>query len=112
MKRTSIFKRLIALVFALTVVYTVSVKEVHYLFSQHQVHEHCENHLHSDEHQEDCSVCKFDISLFTDVLYTETCINHEFLSYSKNRDYHSVLYSFSVLNISLRGPPALAWLLG
>lgn len=106
MKRTSLFKRLLALVFAVAVVYTVSVKEVHYLFSQHQVHEHCENHLHSDEHQEDCSVCKFDIAAFTDQLYT---YHHTVQISDKAETVSLYLSPFTVScfsSVTLRGPPA------
>ncbi|MBL0310062.1 MAG: hypothetical protein IPP77_10400 [Bacteroidetes bacterium] len=63
MKRLSIFRLCLSLSFTLVVMTTVSFHEVHYLFTHHAEHEHCENHLHANDHNH-CSVCKFDVSVF------------------------------------------------
>lgn len=108
MKRTSLIHKILALVFSFTVLYTVSVREVHYLFAQHEAHEHCENHLHDAAHQEHCSVCKFDIAAFTDeVLVAETSVspssNNELVSF-----YQSSVTVSQHSSATLRGPPAFA----
>jgi hypothetical protein len=108
MKRISLIHKILALVFSFTVLYTVSVREVHYLFAQHEAHEHCENHLHDATHQEHCSVCKFDIAAFTDKI----SVAEPSVSLSSNNKpvcfYKSPVtvsqYSFA----ALRGPPAIA----
>jgi hypothetical protein len=108
MNRTSLFRKLLSLVFAAAVVFTVSVREVHYLFAQHEVHEHCENHLHSDNHHEDCSVCKFDISGFTDeVVFSSTTVVSFFIIKS-DCFYQTPITDSRTISIALRGPPALA----
>ncbi|MFN8287936.1 MAG: hypothetical protein U0V74_14360 [Chitinophagales bacterium] len=68
MFKRSLLRSIFSVVFAFTVLFTVSVKEVHYLFASHEAHEHCDNHIHpADEHGE-CAVCKFDIAFFTDAI--------------------------------------------
>ena len=110
MKRNSIFRKILSIAFAAAIVFTVSVREIHYLFShQHQsITEHCENHLHdASHHHDDCSVCKFDVSLFTDVLVAG---NSSFIAFGEQFAirYHSPALQSSVLTLTLRGPPALA----
>jgi hypothetical protein len=106
MKRASLFNKFFAVVFAAIVVFTVSVREVHYLFNQHEAHEHCENHLHNSNHHQDCSACKFDVSIFTDnVFFLDNspifCFEKKRIDYKQSLNLH-----FSFFNLSLRGPPA------
>ena len=108
MKYISLFRKILSIAFAVAVVYTVSVREVHYLFSQHEAHEHCENHLHDASHHEDCSVCKFDIASFTDVVFTANDSPLKFLSKEVACMYQLTITNSLLSFPSLRGPPALA----
>lgn len=108
MKRTSLFRKILSVVFAATIVFTVSVREVHYLFSQHEAHEHCENHLHDSTHHEDCSVCKFDLSIFSDEILPSD--NTKAIVFASQVDDWSQVFNLQsqISSVTLRGPPALA----
>ncbi len=108
MKCISLFRKILSAAFAVTIVYTVSVREVHYLFAQHEAHEHCENHLHDASHHEDCSVCKFDIAAFGDEVFTAYNSPLVFAEVKWIDDYRSFNLQSSIFYLSLRGPPALA----
>ena len=108
MKRNSFFRKIIAVAFATTIVFTVSVREVHYLFSQHEAHEHCENHLHATDHHNDCSVCKFDISVFSDAIVSQFFSNSIFSQAGGHWLYQSPITNSLITFVSLRGPPSLA----
>ncbi len=108
MKRTSILRKLLAALFGMAVVFTVSVREVHYLFSQNHVHEHCENHLHASDEHTHCAVCKFDISLFTDEVSHVQVASPETYPAQPAAAYSSVVLYSSVCANALRGPPATA----
>ena len=108
MKRISLFRKILSVAFAAAIVYTVSVREVHYLFSQHEAHEHCENHLHDASHHEDCAVCKFDIATFTDAVFTVSTSALAFTEAKWVDNYQPFNLQSSTFNLSLRGPPSLA----
>ena len=108
MKRISLFRKILSVAFAVAIVYTVSVREVHYLFSQHEAHEHCENHLHDASHHEDCAVCKFDIATFTDEVFTVYNSALAFVSEEAIGIYQSQVTNSLISFPSLRGPPSLA----
>lgn len=108
MKGKQIFRKLFSALFTAAVLFTVSVREVHYLFAHHDAHEHCENHLHSADEHKHCIACKFDAELFTDVIeHTRLAIPtgypHKFTD-----SYHSAVLYKPVLANALRGPPAIA----
>ena len=105
MKRTSLLNKIFSVAFAVTVMFTVSVREVHYLFSQHEAHERCENHLHNSNHQEDCSICKFDVSIFTDTVFSFDNSAIAWLEKSLVVHKQSLNLQSSTLNLLLRGPP-------
>ncbi len=107
MKRLSLFRKILSVAFAAAIVYTVSVREVHYLFSQHEAHEHCENHLHDASHHEDCAVCKFDIATFTDEVFTVYNSPLVFTIAEVVGIYQSPFTNSLISFPSLRGPPAL-----
>ena len=106
MKCANLVKKIFAFVFAAIVLFTVSVHETHYLFSEHHsVNEHCENHLHKNDGHADCAVCKFDISLFTDCISFHRLNKPEFFDNNFSCAYQSVIFSSEVSSITLRGPP-------
>jgi hypothetical protein len=108
MKRRSIIKSFLSALFALIVLLTVNVHEVHYLFLQHEAHEHCENHLHSADEHDHCRVCKFDVSFFTDVIFgsNNAIPTASVEKYSGTGQFFNLQASF--FNLFLRGPPSLA----
>ena len=108
MKRDSLFRKILSVAFAAAIVFTVSVREVHYLFSQHEAHEHCENHLHQTDHHKDCSVCKFDISVFSDEIFFQIFSKSIFSQSSGHWLYQSPTTNSLITFVSLRGPPSLA----
>lgn len=108
MKSTSIIRKVLAAMFGMAVVFTVSVREVHYLFAQNHVHEHCENHLHAADEHAHCAVCKFDISLFTDEVSHVQVATPETYPAQPAAVYHSVVLYSSINANGLRGPPAVA----
>lgn len=108
MKRNCVLKSLFAFVLTTIVLFTVSVRDTHYLFSEHHaVNEHCDNHLHGQDEYSHCSVCKFDVSLFTDEVFTP---DNSPLVFDEARlfdKYQSCNLQSSIVNLSLRGPPVL-----
>jgi|ERR1043165_3487407 hypothetical protein len=109
MKRRNLIQKTFALALTVMVLFTVSVRETHYLFSDHHsIDEHCENHLHSADNHADCSVCKFDISLFTDAVFKPSIAGASFSIQTSVSFYSPVTLSDTFLSNSLRGPPALA----
>ena len=110
MKRTFLFRKILSVAFATAIVFTVSVRETHYLFSHtyQEIHEHCENHLHDSSHSHsDCNVCKFDVSLFTDAIVSNSFT--QFVSVIENLTEYYQFFKLqkSALTLSLRGPPVL-----
>ncbi len=70
MRLKAILRYFFAAFFSVSVLFTVSVKELHYLFAAHEeLHEKCDNHIHPADEHSDCAVCKFDLSCFTDVVH-------------------------------------------
>lgn len=87
----------------------VSLHEVHYLFSEHHLHEHCgEQHLHAADEHGHCPVCKFDISLFTDELAQPVFIHAQPSSFAYTYTYQSVILYKQLTAHALRGPPVVA----
>ncbi|MES2622602.1 MAG: hypothetical protein V4615_17265 [Bacteroidota bacterium] len=109
MKRSNVLLKAFSFAFAAIVLFTVSVHETHYLFAEHHAaHEHCENHLHTEDSHSDCSVCKFDVSFFTDhISYPQ--FNHPHVT---RQDIPCIYLSpaLSIRNFanSLRGPPSIS----
>lgn len=108
MKRTSILRKALAVIFGIAVVTIVSVREVHYLFSQSHIHEHCENHLHGAEEHNHCAACKFDISLFTDEVPQPPVLTAVSYHSTPIVVYQSVILYSTVRANTLRGPPVAA----
>lgn len=107
MKRTSLFRKILSVVFAAAIVFTVSVREVHYLFVQHAIQEHCQNHLHSGSYHDDCAICHFDVSAFTDSVFST---DNSPLPFTEDRFFDYCQFfnlQSSAFNLSLRGPPAM-----
>ncbi|HLP18715.1 MAG TPA: hypothetical protein VK174_00365 [Chitinophagales bacterium] len=108
MKRKQILRKIFSALFTAAVLFTVSVREVHYLFAHHDAHEHCENHLHSADEHKHCVACKFDAEVFTDVIeHTGLTIPTDYSCTSTN-SYQSAVICTAVLANALRGPPAIA----
>jgi hypothetical protein len=109
MKSGSVIQKILAVVFTAAVLFTVSVRETHYLFSEHHaVNEHCENHLHSGDEHGDCTVCKFDVSFFTDDISYPQFAPKIFLTEKHPISYNGLMPATTVYVNSLRGPPARA----
>lgn len=107
MKRTSFIQKIFAFVFTAIVLFTVSVRETHFLFAQHhEIDERCQNHLHSQDEHSHCSVCKFDVSFFTDEIFILENSNVVFAEAKQIDAYQSICLLSSSRCISLRGPPA------
>lgn len=106
MKQIALCRTLLSVCFALVVMHTVSFHEVHYLFAQHEQHEHCENHLHAKEHY-DCAVCKFEASVFSDDLTSPQL--HILISFSPQvlSEIQSAILQNTFRANFLRGPPSL-----
>lgn len=107
MRKANLVTFLLCPLFTLAVIFTVSFHEVHYLFVDHYEHEHCDNHLHSGSEHGHCSVCKFDVNLFTDELIHPGVANPEFNVVPFSLNAKSVLSVQKQLSTFLRGPPAL-----
>jgi len=109
MKRTSFIKSLIAATFAVAVLFTVSVHEVHYLFvAHHEVEQNCINHLHQADSHGDCNVCKFDVSFFTEVIQ-KSQLPFAIVTLARVQVYYqSYTYVQAVTANPLRGPPTIA----
>ncbi len=107
MKRAPFIQKIFAFALTAIVLYTVSVREVHYLFSQHEAREHCENHLHGEGHHEDCSVCKFDVSFFTDGVSVRHTSPLAFAGEKVVCVYQPFITNSHLSFPSLRGPPVL-----
>src|SRR3954466_12617023 len=109
MKSGSVIQKILAVVFTAAVLFTVSVRETHYLFSEHHaVNEHCENHLHSGDEHGDCTVCKFDVSFFTDDISYPQFAANIFSVAAPPVVYQGLRPATEVYINSLRGPPVLA----
>lgn len=109
MKRTSLILKIFAFVFTAIVLFTVSVRETHFLFAEHhETDEHCQNHLHSQDEHSHCSVCKFDVSFFTDEILAPENTTLVFVVTRQMDGFQSIHLLSSPLRLSLRGPPALA----
>lgn len=109
MKRNGILKSLFVSSLTVIVLFTVSVRETHYLFAEHHsVNEHCDNHLHSQDAHSHCSVCKFDVSLFTDEVFAPLCSSLVFDEARLFDNCQPFNLQSSILKLSLRGPPVLA----
>ncbi len=108
MKRTSFIQKIFAFVFTAIVLFTVSVRETHFLFAEHhETDEHCQNHLHSQDVHSRCSVCKFDVSFFTDEILATENASLVFSEAKQMDGYQSIHLLSSSLQLSLRGPPTL-----
>lgn len=69
---------MLAVLLATIVVALVSVREVHYLFTEHGgQHEHCHNHLHAADAHFHCEVCKADIASFTDEVQPPAFVSNQ-----------------------------------
>lgn len=105
MKRLHLFRKMLALVFAAAVVFTVSVHNVHYLFEFHDVHEHCENHLHAAGKHNHCAVCKFDVSVTDDEINHLSLSGPAIFSQPATCFYASPVIAKRIIANALRGPP-------
>jgi hypothetical protein len=109
MKRISYIRVVLASLFASIVLLTVSVQEIHYLFvDHHALNEHCDNHLHPGHAHADCTLCKFDVSSFTDQLSialstVPACYSRPVVSL-----YHGTVFCSVISTFFLRGPPVFA----
>ena len=109
MFRHHLFKKFFAVLFATVVVALVSVREVHYIFTEHAAqHEDCHNHLHAADAHFHCEVCKADISYFSDDIQPEILSVHEFNSLAISSSYQQPCYTSLQYVALLRGPPAVA----
>lgn len=108
MARINLFRKMLALAFAVAVVFTVSVKEVHYLFAFHEAHEHCENHLHQKDAHAHCDICKFDVSGLDDELHTVKLASASINITEAETFYTEPLLHLKQSSALLRGPPATA----
>lgn len=109
MKRISFIKSLIAATFAVAVLFTVSVHEVHYLFvAHHHAEQNCVNHLHQADPHGDCNVCKFDVSFFTDVIQKSQLPVATVTLARVQSCYQSHIYVQAITANALRGPPTIA----
>ena len=108
MKRFSFIRLLLASCFAVTVLFTVSFHEVHYLLVQHHQHEDCDNHLHAADEHGHCSICKFDAPAFTDeIVFPASQASISYFEECFTEPKQVQLYKTTYAN-PLRGPPALA----
>lgn len=109
MKRTSFIQKIFAFAFTVIVLFTVSVRETHFLFAEHnETDEHCQNHLHSQDEHSHCSVCKFDVSFFTNEILAFENSSVVFGEAKLIDGYQSFSFQTSSHHLSLRGPPTLA----
>src|SRR5436190_2548180 len=109
MKSRSLIQKIFAFALTAMVLFTVTVRETHYLFSEHHsAHERCENHLHQADSHGDCSVCKFDVSLFTDCISFPEMLSGGINIANRTSHYQSVILSGRTPSNPLRGPPAFA----
>ena len=109
MKRSLVMRKIFACLLTAIVLFTVSVREIHYLFTEHHAEtEHCENHLHQAETHTDCAVCKFDVSFFTDAIFHPDFQQQQFCAEKYEASYRSIILAPVVNANSLRGPPSLA----
>ncbi len=105
MKRLHLFRKVLAVVFAVAVVFTVSVHNVHYLFEFHDAHEHCENHLHAADKHSHCAVCKFDVSVMDDEINQLSLSGPAIFSPPVSCFYASPVIAKRIITNALRGPP-------
>ncbi|MCW5908440.1 MAG: hypothetical protein KIS94_11315 [Chitinophagales bacterium] len=108
MKRTLLFKTLLAALLIPAVLFTVSFHEVHFLFADHHEHEHCDNHLHGEEQHAHCKVCKFTVSLFTDEVTVLVTSSLTFSTATVVANFQSVILYRTLTANPLRGPPSLS----
>jgi hypothetical protein len=108
MKGSSFIKSFLAALFTGIVLLTVNIHGVHYLFVDHARTEHCENHLHKGDSDGHCTVCKFDVSLFTDVVLLANTACSAPLTEKWFSNYRSFNFLSPFFNLSLRGPPSFA----
>ncbi|MFN8298256.1 MAG: hypothetical protein U0T75_04055 [Chitinophagales bacterium] len=109
MRMRPAIKALLSVLFTMAILFTVSVKEVHYLFAEHGSHEHCENHLHSGDEHGSCEVCKFDMATFTDAIARESVLVPQEWHITAVYNYQGFEVLASPGTINLRGPPALTY---
>jgi hypothetical protein len=109
MFRHRLFKKFFAVLFATVVVALVSVREVHYIFTEHAAqHEDCHNHLHAADAHFHCEVCKADISYFSDDIQADVLSIQEVYSVAVSSRYQQPSYTSLQYVALLRGPPAVA----
>lgn len=109
MFRHRLFKKFFAVLFATVVVALVSVREVHYIFTEHAAqHEDCHNHLHAADAHFHCEVCKVDISYFSDDIQADVLSIQEVYSVAVSSRYQQPCYTSLQYVALLRGPPAVA----
>jgi len=108
-RRFSIFRCSFLLALAGLFLYSASVQEIHYLFTEHQVErtEHCDNHLHANANKTECSFCKIDLSS-----YVQSFAQYESAAQILSANLNIWNLRDGVINnqhpsISLRGPPAV-----
>lgn len=107
MRTRPAIKALLSVLFTIAILFTVSVKEVHYLFAEHETHEHCDNHLHSGDEHGSCEVCKFDIATFTDAIGIEGVFAPQEWYTTITFNYPGFEALSSPDERCLRGPPAI-----
>ena len=109
MRKPSYIRILTALTLTSIMMFMVSIHEVHYLLTEHHQHHHCtEQHLHAADEHAHCPVCKFDISLFTDVIEQPSVSKSSVITSTYSYTYQSVIVRKQISAHALRGPPAVA----
>lgn len=109
MKRIPLLQKLLTSVLAAVVVMLVSVREVHFLFTEHPTHhEDCHNHLHAADEHFHCEACKAHVSCFTDEVKVVQLSSPGI----RLTDITERIFTFSYSSVRslpyLRGPPVVA----
>lgn len=107
MYRPRVFRQMLAVLLATIVVALVSVREVHYLFTEHGgQHEHCHNHLHAADAHFHCEVCKADIASFTDEVQPPALVSNQTYVQFPCKPLVQPVYTAQQHVAFLRGPPS------
>ena len=108
MQRAGLLNRIYAFLFTAIILFTVSVRDTHYLFThQHEISEHCENHLHALDAHAGCVICKFDCSIFSASIFDRPFSRPIYIG---NSTLPLFQYPITVSELTanyLRGPPTM-----
>lgn len=97
-------RKLFAASLAAAVMFAFGYHELHYLFTQHQPTEHCDNHLHGAE-ESHCDFCKIDLLVVAEggIAPSNKFVVHFPPTYSSGLQTNHV--SLKKFTSYLRGPP-------